>query len=90
MAIFTKDLKVKYGRFHISHQDIRDYPKLVMMALGRCVVTDCSHLFHSDQIEYTAVSYDFDDLQEEEPVPLYRVIYDRAEEQIKFVRQDNK
>jgi hypothetical protein len=47
-------------------------------------------LFHSDQIEYTAVSYDFDDLQEEEPVPLYRVIYDRAEEQIKFVRQDNK
>jgi hypothetical protein len=59
------------GRFSIPTDRIRSDPETWMQVMARCVIVRAEQMFESGSIEYTALSYDFDKVEEGMRAPWY-------------------
>ena len=86
------NLDNKVGRFSISADLINQSPDIIMMVMGRCIITRAEYIIIYDYIDYDAFSPDFDEVEEGAITPKYTIAITHDEDgtidKISFIKSD--
>jgi hypothetical protein len=76
------------GVFVVSRELIENHPETVRSIMGRYIILQCETMYQTNTIEYTALSPDFDEVQEGVFAPRYSVDIGGNGDNIEFMRID--
>ena len=78
----------RIGRFSMSRQLMERDPEIARSVMGRVIVVRCEMMYHTDTLEYMALSPDFDEVPQNEIAPAYDVIISDGGRLIEFQRSN--
>jgi len=65
---------MRYGAFSLDQRFIKEYPDLVKLLMGKCIITRCEFMYHSGMLYYVAICNDFRDIEQGDQIPSYRIL----------------
>ena len=87
---YSKQMERRWGRLVIDDSFLRYDSPLMQMVMSRMVVTECTHHYMTDELDYNAISPEFDVVGPGEQIPEYHVVIDEDaawERKIRFERK---
>ena len=66
---------MRYGAFSLDQRFVKEYPDLVKLLMGKCIITRCEFMYHSGMLDYVAICDDFRDIAQGEQIPSYRILF---------------
>ena len=67
----TGGIRARAGTFRLPQSLLDDHPKIVLEIMAKCIVYRAESLYYERQIEYAALSQEFDPVPEGEVTPEY-------------------
>lgn len=64
-------MKRRIGKFQITREIIEQNPEAVQEVFKLCIPVNIDYMFHTDSLEYTAISERFDEIEIGECAPYY-------------------
>lgn len=74
----------RIGRFAMSRQLVEHDPETARAVMGRVIVVRCEMRYHSDTLEYVALSPDFAEVPQNMIAPEYDVLISDGGKRIEF------
>lgn len=75
----------RLGRFIVHEEMLDDNPLLVFLAMQRCIVVRCEHMYVLRAFDYMAISPDFAVVPPGMMIPEYTIIVDHREGCVQFM-----
>ena len=80
----------RIGKFAISIELVERDQETARKIMGRCIVVRCEMMYHTNTLEYLAMSPDFDEIEKGMIAPEYEVHISEGGSRIEFKRSNVK